>query len=299
MSQIESSPQQTEQVTTWRLLETGWQDGATNMAIDEAILEGIAAGVSPPTLRFYGWQPPCLSLGYAQRWSVVDAAACAAHGWDIVRRPTGGRAILHIDELTYSICAPESEPRVRGGVLESYQRLSDGLAQGLQLIGLQPARAQPPGDQTPGQDSPTQNSPTQNSLAQSSAACFDRPSNYEITIAGRKLVGSAQARRLGVVLQHGTLPLYGDITRIVHGLAAASDEERQAMAHALQRDAITLESALNRRLSYEEAVHYMTQGFAQALNLHLEPAPLTEWEQTRTTQIRAEKYGNEEWTRRR
>jgi lipoate-protein ligase A len=289
MTQTKNSPQQAAPVTTWRLLDSGWQDGATNMAIDEAILEGIANGSSPPTLRFYGWQPPCLSLGYAQRWNVVDAEACAARGWDVVRRPTGGRAILHIDELTYSVCAPESEPRLRGGVLESYQRLSNGLAQGLQLMGLQPARAQPPDSKTAGQNGPNQ----------SSAACFDRPSNYEITIAGRKLVGSAQARRLGVVLQHGTLPLYGDITRIVHGLAAANDKERQAMAEALRRDAITLESALNRRLSYDEAVHYMTQGFTQALNLHLEPGNLTAWEQTRTAQIRAEKYGNQTWTQRR
>jgi lipoate-protein ligase A len=289
MTQTINSSHQAAPVTTWRLLDSGWQDGATNMAIDEAILEGIANGSSPPTLRFYGWQPPCLSLGYAQRWNVVDAEACAARGWDVVRRPTGGRAILHIDELTYSVCAPESEPRLRGGVLESYQRLSNGLAQGLQLMGLQPARAQPPDSKTAGQNGPNQ----------SSAACFDRPSNYEITIAGRKLVGSAQARRLGVVLQHGTLPLYGDITRIVHGLAAANDKERQAMAKALRRDAITLESALNRRLSYDEAVHYMTQGFTQALNLHLQPGNLTAWEQTRTAQIRAEKYGNQTWTQRR
>src|SRR5690606_17978475 len=101
------------ELATWRLLETGWQGGATNMASDEAIMEAVAAGEQPPTLRFYGWQPACLSLGYSQPWQVVDWESCAARGWDVVRRPTGGRAILHVDELTYSVVGPEHEPRLQ------------------------------------------------------------------------------------------------------------------------------------------------------------------------------------------
>jgi len=108
------------------------------MAVDEAILEGVCSGNSQPTLRLYAWQPACLSLGYAQPFSEVDSEALAAKGWDIVRRPTGGRAILHVDELTYAVIAPDTDPRVAGSVLDSYLRLSEALLEALRLIGLSP-----------------------------------------------------------------------------------------------------------------------------------------------------------------
>ena len=121
---------------TWRLLLSPFADGPANMAVDEAILQANAAGSRLPTLRFFGWTPPCLSLGYGQRAADVDLQRLAALGYDLVRRPTGGRAILHTDELTYSVIAPRDEPRVSGGVLESYQQLSAGLLAGLHHLGL-------------------------------------------------------------------------------------------------------------------------------------------------------------------
>lgn len=269
-------------VTTWRLLDTGWHDGATNMAIDEALMAGVSAGKSPPTLRFYGWDPPCLSLGYAQKWTVADVDACARNGWDIVRRPTGGRAILHIDELTYSVCVPDTEPRVRGGLLASYRRLSDALAAGLERLGLTLARAQPQG---------------RNGSTDEGPACFDRPSNFEITVGGRKLVGSAQARKKGTVLQHGTLPLYGDVTRIALALAG-DDEGRAGIRSGLRDSATTLETSLGRRVPYEEVAGQLAQGFAAALNLRLEAGDLSTWELETTRRIRREKFGNAEWSMR-
>jgi lipoyl(octanoyl) transferase len=268
-------------LATWRLLETGWQDGATNMAIDEAIMEAVAAGEQLPTLRFYGWQPACLSLGYAQEWQAVDWEACAARGWDVVRRPTGGRAILHVDELTYSVCAPEDEPRLQGGILPSYMRLSAALASGLEQLGLAPQRAGAP---EPG--------------AAKGPVCFDAPSNYEITSGGRKLVGSAQARRRGMVLQHGTLPLYGDLLRIVHALQFEEESARAAAAMALRASALTLEEALTRQASFGEAAAALATGFAATLNLQLEPDVLSAGEIERAQAIRAEKYANEGWTKR-
>jgi len=112
---------------TWRLLITPPARGAWNMAVDQAILEHIGRGESIPTLRLYSWQPPCLSLGYAQPFADVDVARLNERGWDVVRRPTGGRAILHTDELTYSITAPNDEPRVAGSILESYNRLAGAV----------------------------------------------------------------------------------------------------------------------------------------------------------------------------
>lgn len=267
---------------TWRLLNTGWRDGPTNMAVDEAIAEAVAAGKSRPTLRFYGWDPACLSLGYGQSWAVADWEACAGRGWDVVRRPTGGRAILHVDELTYSVCAPESEPRVRGGVLESYQRLSAALARGLTLLGVEPERAPHAGGRQ----------------KVKGPVCFDLPSSYEVTVGGRKLVGSAQARKKGVVLQHGTLPLYGDIGRILHALCLQSPRERARMEARLRQTATTLEASRGRRVEFDEAANALQRGFSAALALTLEEEPLSAGEWSRVEELRAEKFADDAWTRR-
>lgn len=270
------------QPANWRLINSGFLTGPANMAIDESILEAVAAGESPPTLRFYSWDPACLSLGFRQSGDVVDSSYCRSMGWDIVRRPTGGRAILHVDELTYSVCAPVGEPRVKGGVLESYQRLSEALLAGLRALGLKPAKAKSDPAQNGG-DGP---------------ACFDGPSNYEITVDGRKLVGSAQMRKKGVVLQHGTLPLFGDVTRIVKALIFENGEEAQAFINHLNRRAITLETALGRHVSFEEATKFMQKGFEQALGLSFVTSELSAAERSWADELIAAKYASDEWTRR-
>ncbi len=267
----------------WRLIRHGLKDGPSNMAIDEAILEAVAAGACQPTIRFYGWEPACISLGYGQKWRVVDSEYLAEVGWDLVRRPTGGRAILHVDELTYSICAPVSEPRVQGSVLESYQQLSEALLSGLRNMGLSPAKSIPDPE-----------------LSQANGpACFDGPSNYEITVDGRKLVGSAQVRKHGVVLQHGTITLYGYVTRISRALRFEKSARQEALATLLQRQAITLESALNHRVNFDQAATFMAQGMANTLNLDLIEEDLTKTEIARAEKLRSEKYAHSSWTQRR
>jgi len=270
------------QQAEWRLVLSGLQSGPINMACDEAILESVAAGQSPPTLRFYGWHPACMSLGFRQSWRVLDVDYCRSVGWDIVRRPTGGRAILHIDELTYSVCAPIGEPRVKGGVLESYQRLSEAILAGLRELGLEPAKA----------------NIDPSIVRNDGPACFDVPSNYEITVHGHKLVGSAQVRKQGVVLQHGTLPLFGDISRIVEALVFESEDQRKELIEQLKRRAITLESSLGRPLPFKEVAGKMRRGFEQALNLSFSEDDVSLREQERTEELIATKYGNDDWTRR-
>jgi lipoate-protein ligase A len=266
-------------LTTWRLLNTGSADGATNMATDEAILTAVTEGESLPTLRFFAWQPPCLSIGYNQAVDEVDITECQQAGVDVVRRPTGGRAILHTDELTYSIVAPQSEPRVAGGVVESYRRLSAGLVRGLRLLGVDVAQA----EARHGQD------------ADVSAACFDAPSAYEVTAGGKKLVGSAQVRRREAVLQHGSLPLRGDITRICRYLVVPSEEQRQALRQELRARATSLELVLGRVVPFAQVVEALVRGFSEGLNLHLEPGELSGHELALVQQFRREKYTAEAW----
>jgi lipoate-protein ligase A len=266
-------------LTTWRLLNTGSADGATNMARDEAILTAVTEGRSPPTLRFFAWQPPCLSIGYNQAMEEVDITACQQAGVDVVRRPTGGRAILHTDELTYSIVAPQDEPQVAGGVVESYRRLSAGLVRGLRLLGVDVAQA----GAGHGQD------------ADVSAACFDAPSAYEVTAGGKKLVGSAQVRRRGAVLQHGSLPLQGDITRICRYLVVPSEGRRQALRQELWARATSLELVLERLVLFAQVVEALVRGFSEALNLYLEPGELSQHELALVQRFRREKYTAEAW----
>jgi lipoyl(octanoyl) transferase len=273
---------------TWRLVHSPLADGATNMAIDEAILRAVAEGDAPPTLRFFGWTPPCLSLGYAQPAGEADNERLNRLGYGLVRRPTGGRAILHTDELTYSVIAPMDEPRVRGGVVESYQQLSAGLLGGLAHLGLA-VRA----DKEYG--------PAEAGLAKG-PVCFEVPSNYEITVGSggqpRKLLGSAQVRKQGVVLQHGTLPLTGDIGRICDALAFDSEAERQRVRARVHERATTVAEVIGRDVSWDEAAQALAQGFAEALNLSWRPAPFTPREQALAEQMRVEKYATDGWNKR-
>jgi len=262
----------------WRLLNTGEADGATNMATDEAILRAVAAGLVPPTLRFYAWQPACLSLGQAQSLADVDEPACQARGYHVVRRPTGGRAILHTDELTYSVTAPEDEPRVAGGIVESYRQLSEGLLAGLRELGVPGSEAHHPDAANP--------------RAEVNPVCFQVPSTYEITVGGKKLVGSAQVRREGVVLQHGALPLVGDIARICAVLSQHTDPAR------VRARAATVADILGRAVSFDEAVSAMTRGFASALNVDLVPGELLPQERAWAGELRRERYAADDWNRR-
>src|SRR5437773_4636109 len=176
----------------WRLLLDPPAEGAWNMAVDEVLLDGVAVGSAPPTLRFYSWTPACLSLGYFQPFSVVDVDGCRGLGIDIVRRPTGGRAILHDRELTYSVALPASLLGHDAGILPSYRRLSLALQAGLQRLGLDVSLA-------PQSEAPTR--------AVHRPACFERPSAHDILLRRRNVVGSAQVRRAGALLQHGSIVL--------------------------------------------------------------------------------------------
>lgn len=247
-------------------------DGATQMATDEAIWRAVGAGRAPATLRLYAWSPPCLSLGRNQPVSEVNAETLEQAGYDLVRRPSGGRAILHIDELTYAVVLPLRDPRARGGVLGSCHRLSQGLLAALRLLGAEAAAQQ-------------------NSARPATVpVCFEHPGAYEIVWGERKLVGSAQVRGRGALLQHGALPLCGDIARICRFLAAPASAER------VRARATTLSEVLGRSVSWEESAAAIVQGFESALDLSLLPSPLTDEEQRLADKLREQKYRAQEWT---
>jgi len=261
----------------FRLIFDAPCEGATNMACDEAISRAVAVGAQPPTVRFYAWQPPCISLGQAQRTRSVDLAACQADGVGMVRRPTGGLAILHTDEFTYSISLPIGHPIAEGDVMTSYRRIAEAIVAALKRMGVSDANA----DRVAKEDKAK------------GPVCFEAPSDYEVVGGGKKLVGSAQWRRVDGVLQHGSLPLRGDIARICKYLVGAPAPE-EVRAHAG-----TLGEVLGREAPWEEVAAAWRDAFAGVLDIDFQPGALSEPERLAAQEVLAARYANDGWTLRR
>ena len=269
--------------TQWRLIATPPSSGAWNMAVDEAILHAVSQGDAPPTLRLYGWEPACLSLGHAQPLSDIDRERLTERGWDLVRRPTGGRAILHDGELTYAMIAPESHPLMQGGVLESYRRLSKGLVSTLEILATNVEVHGPE---------------ALNQADRTNPICFEVPSAYEITVGGLKILGSAQVRRRKTVLQHGSLPLTGNITQICEVLYYPDDALREIARSQLKLRAATLEALIGSPVSWSQAAEAFKRGFQSALGLSFQSAELTPNEKSGVERLLEERYRNPNWTER-
>jgi len=225
--------------------------------------------------------------------SDVDLVALKDHGWDLVRRPTGGRAILHTDELTYSVCGPVDEPRLTGGVLQSYWILSKALLRALELLDIPAEALEKPAKVRDLERLPS----TETSISEpKNPVCFEEPSNYEINVGGKKLIGSAQARRKDSVLQHGSLPLCGDLGRIVEGLHFPDQAGRCEARRRLLKRATTVEEILGDAITWEKAAQAFMQAFQEALNLDLQPGEPQTGELNRAGELVAQKYNHPDWT---
>jgi len=266
-------------LTTWRLILSDPMTGAQNMAIDSAILAAVECGEAPPTLRLYSWDPPCLSLGYSQAISEVDLPQLSANGWDLVRRPTGGRAILHTDELTYAVIGPKSDPRLAGKLMDSYQNISRALFEALSQLGL-----------------PVKVHTGKNPEAHHQPVCFENPSDFEITANGKKIIGSAQARKKNGLLQHGSLPLIGDLTRITKALHYQTIADRQQAGEILLQKAATIYDVLGIMISWDRAAETMVNSFSRILNLNLVEGVLSSEEMDRALLLESGQFGDPTWT---
>lgn len=265
----------------WRLIDTGFQTAARNMAIDEAIMRAHGRGEVPPTLRFYGWEPAAVSIGYFQSMAKeIDLDAVRRGGYGYVRRQTGGRMIFHHQELTYSVVIRQE--LLPGGVMETYRELSQGLLAGLRLLGGSPALAS-------GELDPRLRDP-----GGFHAACFDSASAYELTLNGKKAVGSAQTRGEGVILQHGSIPLDTDVA-LLFSLMKVPDGVRERLIQRYRTKATSLKEALGRSVDYQEARDAMIGGFQEAFGLTLVETPLTPGEEAEAALLEREKYGSDLW----
>lgn len=268
--------------SNWRLIISEPADAATNMAVDEAIMTMHGRGLVPPTLRFYAWEPPAVSIGYFQSLTgEVDLDACRRLGIGWVRRPTGGRAVLHHREVTYSVVIREES--LPGNIIETYRAISQGLLAGIRALGANAVLADPAGQ-----------SVQEKMHSLGSAACFDSPSFYELVVGGKKVVGSAQTRKDGVILQHGSILLEID-SRLLFEVLRVPPAIRERIQAAFERKATSLSHELGRAVAWQEVQEAVAAGFASALDLSLTPGSLTAAEREMAAELLSAKYTSDQW----
>ncbi|SDM16342.1 biotin/lipoate A/B protein ligase family protein [Bacillus sp. OK048] len=269
----------------WRFIDSGNCSPSFNMALDEALLDWHSEGKIPPVIRFYGWKPATLSIGYFQKVEKeIDLEAVKAHGLGFVRRPTGGRGVLHEHELTYSVIVSEEHPEMPKTVTEAYRVISEGILKGFHQLGLEAYFAVPKTDE--------ERSALKNPR---SAVCFDAPSWYELVVEGRKVAGSAQTRQKGVILQHGSILLDLDEDKLFRLFKYPSERVKERMKSAFKSKAVAINEISSRRITLDEAKEAFYKGFAEGLNIELESYQLTEEELAYVNKIAKERYENDEW----
>lgn len=236
--------------------------GAMNMGIDEAVMGAVSRGESPPTLRLYTWDPPCVTVGYFQSLEAeVDLAACKAAGVDAVRRLTGGGAVFHDKEITYSVILPLGHELACEDVLESYRRICSGLIAGLRALGVE--------------------------------ASFE-PIN-DIGVGGRKISGNAQTRREAVLLQHGTVLLALEPERMFSLLKVPAEKLKGKLAMELRERVTSLDAVLGREVSAVEAARALARGFAEAWGAELEEGALSGKESEEAKALASGRFSRPEW----
>jgi len=262
---------------SWRFLKTGAADGVFNMTADETL--ATLRDHTAPILRVYCWSPSTISLGYHQPINELDAARCRKDGLGIVRRPTGGRAILHAQEVTYSVVIPKSHPLYKKSSLTIYKLISGALVAGLNALGLRTVFEKRNGNDA------------EFSGYHRRFSCFATSAKYEIHHQSRKFVGSAQRRFENGLLQHGSI-LLGDehlnLTKYISTNGSGEDETSRAL---LQSRTVTLESILNRKATFDEVAACLKHGFEKTFDVTLKSDELSADELQRIEQLKP-KYMN-------
>ena len=276
----------------WRLIKDSYHTGFMNMAIDEAIMIAHREGLVPPTIRFYQWSPPAVSLGYFQvLQKEIDVDVCQDMGIDIVRRPTGGKAVLHDKELTYSFIIRENHPLVNNSILETYKKISGGMIRGLSYLGIKaelvPLREKLKSDSLhKGEKSEIRHSDFK-------SICFSVPSQYEVQVEGKKIVGSAQVRKREIVLQHGSLLIELEEDKLFSVFNFPSVQIRERLKTRFK--ATSLEEILKKKINFSELSEILPRGFEEEFGVRLVEGKLTEQEEKISKELLENKYSTYEW----
>ncbi|OCS88607.1 lipoate--protein ligase family protein [Caryophanon tenue] len=269
----------------WYFIHSGKCSGSFNMAMDEALLTLHSKGEIPPVIRFYEWAPATLSIGYFQQAARdINLEAVHEQGLGFVRRPTGGRAVLHEHELTYSVIVSEAYPNMPTTVTEAYRVISEGILKGFHHLGLDAYFSVPDTDEK------------RADLKQpKSAVCFDAPSWYELVVEGKKVAGSAQTRQQGVILQHGAILLDVDIEKLLSVFNFSTEAQKERMRKKLPEKAVAINDLTDKPITIAQSVEAFKRGFEESLQIELVPYTLTDEQLAFVKQIEQEKYATDEW----
>lgn len=260
----------------WRLIPPHPAPAASHMALDQTLLESAVDTTFRPTLRFYLWSPPAISMGRFQPISDIDLAACHDNGIDVVRRPTGGKSILHLDDFTYSLILPKgfSLPH---SVVEAYKLICRGILSALGHLGLTAviqSRESEDYKRVPG-------------------ACFAAATQADLEFDGRKLCGSAQMRRRGAILQHGSI-LLEDRSEALFRLLRFENEEGRGQALRSYRSRCVSLNQTGMRFNWEEVAASFIEGFRESFGVEIGEGTLTTWEKERWP-VLTKAYNSPEW----
>jgi len=261
----------------YRFIDTASNNGAMNMAIDEALLLGQAQFGLPPAIRVYQFLPPTLSIGYFQSMEQeVDIDYCKSRNFDFIRRPTGGRAVLHDKELTYSVTIAYPHKILEMNLLDSFHLLSNGIVKAIEILGGKAYFSKREDEEI------------------NSSSCFAAPTFSDILINGKKVVGSAQMRTKVGLLQHGSILYRVDINDIFHSIKI--DEAHRDRITLLAKNKITsLEDELKWEISIDELKGAFKKGMQFVLKDELIDSALDERELEIAEQLFKEKYSTQEW----
>ncbi len=267
-----------------RLLKSGHLDGHMNMAIDEMLLLNnfnFLNKESESILRLYGWSEPTLSLGYFQKFPfsinfLNNPKTEKKHSFGIVRRLTGGGTVLHDIEITYSFIISESNSLIPAGIVESYKAICQGIVKGLEKLGVKAEFFETKDIQNSGQ------------YATKTDFCFATHSKYDVLVGGKKLVGSAQRRRKGIILQHGSIIL---------------DIDKEKNSYLLEKgincfqEAVSLKQILGYQVDFEKISQILVEGFKTALGIDFKRINLNPWQIKSAESLKNEKYETDQWTK--
>ncbi len=243
------------------------------MALDVTLLE-FAEKSGIPVMRTYTWKPFTISLGYHQKAESIDRQKCREEHIELVRRPTGGRAVLHAQELTYSIVIPRSSRYYQENLTRMYFELSTGLARGLRLLGVEASLEKRTLDLRSHYETDL------------SVSCFSAAARNEILVQGRKLVGSAQRHLHQGLLQHGSIlsgPAHLELPRF---LAGTSKEDQERLKRIIEAKTVCLEDLLSGPPRLDELSSLLRRGMEEALGISFSDSEITPEEEGRAARLR-------------